>query len=75
MCHLGFCLQTQKRSMYHLSGSDWQTFADRKLDHIFMTAVRMPKRNVLALRVLNKPMSKQTRAAQNPMNEQCYVDL
>jgi hypothetical protein len=57
------------------SGSDWQTFADRKFNQIFTPAVQMPKRNILALRALNKPMSKQTRAVQNPMNEQCHIDL
>jgi hypothetical protein len=35
MCHLGFCLQIQKRNMARLPGSDWQTFADRKLNQIF----------------------------------------
>jgi hypothetical protein len=61
--------------MGRYSGSDWQRFADRKLNQIFMPATQMPKRNTLALRALNKPMDKQTRAIQNPMNEQCHVDL
>jgi hypothetical protein len=61
--------------MVRLPASDWQVFADRKLNQICMAAVQMPKRNTLALRALNKLMSRQNRAVQNPMNEHYYVDL